>query len=206
MILFLLWVSLKSRGRRPVMYTFVTLFLFLIIRAEHNRPFEISFGLFSSMLLVPQWITICLKRVEILVFPLAIISFRLCLPVYHNLMCPSRKMNSKPFYIWRVFELLSRPVILSLCFCLYLMLTYVVGAIYAILIYKIVQRVLMFATVRSCNLTVRGHSLVRVSIWYSSLWSVVLLSCFWCFNEIFDAVEMEKTLRNFENSNSTESR
>ena len=28
---------------------------------------------------------------EILVFYLAIISFRLCLPVYHNLMRPSRK-------------------------------------------------------------------------------------------------------------------
>ena len=53
----------------------------------------------------------------------------------------------------------------------------------------------MFATVRSYILTVRGHSLVRVSIWYSSLRSVVNLSCLWCFNEIFDAVEMEK---NFE--------
>ena len=42
------------------MYIFVALFLFLIIRAEHSRPFAISFGLFSSMLLVPQWITICL--------------------------------------------------------------------------------------------------------------------------------------------------
>ena len=60
MILFLLWVSLKWRGRRPVMYIFVTLFLFLIIRAEHSRPFPISFGVFSSMLLVPQWISICL--------------------------------------------------------------------------------------------------------------------------------------------------
>ena len=206
MILFLSWVSLKSRGRRPVMYTFVTLFLFLIIRAEHSRLFEISFGLFSSMLLVLQWITICLKRVEILVFSLAIISFPLCLSVYHNLMCPSRKMNSIPLYIWRVLGLISRQVIPSVCFCLHLMLTYVVGVIYAIPFYKIVQRVLMFATVRSRNLTVRGHSLVRVSIWYRSLWSVVLLSCFWCFNEIFDAVELEKTLRNFENLNSRESR
>ena len=51
---------------------------------------------------------------------------------------------------------------------------------------------LMFATVRSYILTFRVHSLFRVSIWYSSLWSVVLLSCFWCFNEIFDAVEMDK--------------
>ena len=51
---------------------------------------------------------------------------------------------------------------------------------------------LMFATVKSHILTFRVHSLFRVSIWYSSLWSVVLLSCFWCFNEIFDAVEMEK--------------
>ena len=59
---------------------------------------------------------------------------------------------------------MSRQVILSVCFCLYLMLTYVVGVIYAIPIYKIVQRVLMFATVRSYILTVRGHSLVRVSI------------------------------------------
>ena len=42
------------------MYIFVALFLLLIIRAEHSRPFAISFGVFSSMLLVPQWITICL--------------------------------------------------------------------------------------------------------------------------------------------------
>ena len=42
------------------MYIFVALFLFFIIRAEHSRPSAISFGVFSSMLLVPQWITICL--------------------------------------------------------------------------------------------------------------------------------------------------
>ena len=42
------------------------------------------------------------------------------------------------------------------------MLAYVVGVIYAIPIYKIVEQVLMFATVRSYILTVRGHSLVRV--------------------------------------------
>ena len=72
-----------------------------------------------------------------------------------------------------------------------------------VMISKHCSLVLMFATVRSNNLTVRGHSLVRVSIWYSFLWSVVLLSCFWCFNEIFDAVEMEKTSRIFENSKSS---
>ena len=55
-----MWVSLKSRGRSPVMYTFVTLFLFLIVRAEHSRPFAISFGMFATLLLVPHWITICL--------------------------------------------------------------------------------------------------------------------------------------------------
>ena len=57
LILFLMWVSLKSRGRSLMMHTFVTLFLFLIVRAEHSRPFAISFGVYSSMLLVPQWIT-----------------------------------------------------------------------------------------------------------------------------------------------------
>ena len=119
--------------------------------------------------------------VKILVFPLALISFWLCVPVYHNLVCPCQKMNSIPLYIWRVLE--SHQVILSVYFCLYLMLTFVVGVIFVIPVYKIVQRVLMFATVRSYILTVRGHSLVYVSIWYSSLWSVVLLSCFWCFNE-----------------------
>ena len=102
-------------------------------------------------------------RVEILVFLLVIISFWLCLPVYHNLMCLSSKMNSIPLHIWRFLELMSRQVILSVYFCLYLMLTYV-GVIYAI--------------------TVCGHSLVHISIWYCSLWGVVLLSCFWCFNEI----------------------
>ena len=60
LILFLLWVSLKSQGRRLVIYTFVTLFLLLIISSEHSRPFAISFGMFSLMLLVPQWITVCL--------------------------------------------------------------------------------------------------------------------------------------------------
>ena len=74
------------------------------------------------------------------------------------------KMNSKPFHIWRVLELLSRPVILSVCLCLYSMLTYVVGVIYAIPVCKNVSQVLMFATVRTYILTVRGHSLVRVSI------------------------------------------
>ena len=59
---------------------------------------------------------------------------------------------------------MSRQVTLSVYFCLYLMLTYVVGVIYAIPAYKIFQRVLIFVTVRSYILTVRGHSLVRVSI------------------------------------------
>ena len=79
-------------------------------------------------------------------------------------MCPSRKMNSIPLYVWRVLELMSRQVMLSVYFCLYLMLTYIVGVIYAISVYKIVQRVLMFATVRSYILAVRSHSLVRDSI------------------------------------------
>ena len=59
---------------------------------------------------------------------------------------------------------MSRQVTLSVYFCLYLMLTYVAGVIYAIPAYKIFQRVLIFVTVRSYILTVRGHSLVRVSI------------------------------------------
>ena len=155
------------------MYIFVALFLLLIIRAEHSRPFAISFGVFSSMLLVPQWITMCLVAGGNTSFSARHNKFSTLSPVYHNLMCPSQKMNSKPFYIWRVLELLSRPVILSVCLCLYLMLTYVVGVIYAILVCKNVSRVLMFATVRTC--------LVCVSIWCSSLWSVVLLSCFRCF-------------------------
>ena len=53
-------VSLKSWGRSSVVCTFVTVFLFLIVREEHTRPFAISFGLFASMLFVPQWITTCL--------------------------------------------------------------------------------------------------------------------------------------------------
>ena len=69
---------------------------------------------------------------EILVFPLAITSSRLCLPVYNNLMCSSQKMSSIPLYIWRVLKLMSCQVILSVHFCLHLMLTYVVGVIYAI--------------------------------------------------------------------------
>ena len=119
-------------------------------------------------------------------------------------MCPSRKKNSIPLHIWRVLELMSRQVILSVYSCSYLMLTYVVGGIYDIPVYKIVQRVLMFATVGSYILTIHRHSLVRVSIWYSSLCSVVLLSYLWCISEIFDAAEMEKTLKNFENSKSRE--
>ena len=79
-------------------------------------------------------------------------------------MCPSQKMNSIPLYLWRVLELMSRQVMLSVYFCLYLMLTHIVGVIYAISVYKIVQRVLMFVTVRSYILTVRSHSLVRDSI------------------------------------------
>ena len=60
--------------------------------------------------------------------------------------------------------IMSHQVILYVYFCLYLMLTYVVGVIYAISVYKIVQWVLIFATIRSYILTVPGHSLVRVSI------------------------------------------
>ena len=108
-------------------------------------------------------------------------------------MCSSRKTNSIPLYIWRVLELMSRQVILSIYFCSYVMLIYVVGEIYGIPVYKIVQRVLVFATVGSYILTVGGHNLVSVSIWYSSLCSVVLLSCFWRISKILDAVEMEQT-------------
>ena len=147
------------------------------------------------MLLVPHWITICL-----------IASGNSSFSARHNkfLTLSSRipqfnvffsKNKFHIFVYWRVLELMSRQVILSVYFCLHLMLTYV-GAIHAIPVYKIIQQVSMFATVRSYILTVHGHSLVHVSIWYSFLWSVVLLSCFWCFNEISDAVEMEK---NFEN-------
>ena len=43
------------------MYTFATpFFFFLIVRVEHSRSFSISFGVFASMLLFPQWITTCL--------------------------------------------------------------------------------------------------------------------------------------------------
>ena len=59
-ILLLMWVSLKSRDRSPVMHTFAMLFLFLIVRTEHSRSFAISFDMFASMLFVPQWITTCL--------------------------------------------------------------------------------------------------------------------------------------------------
>ena len=157
--------------------------------------FAISFSVFSSTLLAPQWITICLTaggNSSFSAHHTKFLTLSLSLPIYHNLMCPSRKMNSMPLYIWRVLELMSRQVILSVYFCLYLMLTYVVGVIYAIPVYKIVQRVLIFATVRGCILTVCGHSLVRVSIWYSSLWCVVLLSSFWCFKEIYDPVKLWK--------------
>ena len=170
--------------------------------------FAISFSVFSSTLLAPQWITICLTaggNSSFSAHHTKFLTLSLSLPIYHNLMCPSRKMNSMPLYIWRVLELMSRQVILSVYFCLYLMLTYVVGVIYTISVYKIVQRRLMFANV-SYIWAVRGHRLVCVSIWYSSLWSVALLSCFWCFNEIFNALNMEKTLRKLENSKSRESR
>ena len=72
-----------------------------------------------------------------------------------------------PLYIWRVLELMYRQVILSVYFCLYLMLTYVVGVIYAIPVYKIVQQVLMFVTVKSYILTVRGHNFFSFFFFYS---------------------------------------
>ena len=59
---------------------------------------------------------------------------------------------------------MSRQVILSVYFCSYVMLICVVGGIYGIPVYKIVQRVLVFATVGSYILTVGGHNLVSVSI------------------------------------------
>ena len=75
------------------------------------------------------------------------------------------------------------------------MLICVVDGIYAIPVYKMVQRVLMLATAGSYILTIRGYSLIRVSIWYSCLCSVVLLSCFWCISKILDAAGMGKTLK-----------
>ena len=188
-----MWVSLKSRGRSPLMYTFVMLFLFCIVRAEHSRPFVISFGVFSSMLLVLQWITICLIAGGNSSFSPRNNKFSTLSPriPQFNMSFPKNEFHT--------FVDLARPWINespsnTVCIFLYLMLTYVVGVIYAISVYKIVQRRLMFANV-SYIWAVRGHRLVCVSIWYSSLWSVALLSCFWCFNEIFNALNMEK---NFE--------
>ena len=115
------------------------------------------------------------------------ISFNLCLPVYHNWMCPSQKMNSIPLYIWSPWINESPSNTVS-------MFLFVFNAgirFWCNLCHLGFQRVLMLATV-SYILTAHGHSLVHVSGWYSCLWSVVLLSCFWCINEIFDAVEMEK--------------
>ena len=34
--------------------------IFFIVRTEHSRSFAISYGVFASMLLLPQWITTCL--------------------------------------------------------------------------------------------------------------------------------------------------
>ena len=62
-------------------------------------------------------------------------------------MCPSRKTDAIPIYIWGVLELMSHQVILSVYFCSYLMLTYDVGGIYAIPVYKIVQRELKLVAV-----------------------------------------------------------
>ena len=146
MILFLLWVSLKSRGRRPVMYIFATLFLFLIIRAEHSRPFAISFGVFSSMLLVPQWITICLIADGNSSFSARHNKFLTLSPRIPKFNVFFSKNKLHTFVYWRVLELMSCQVILSVYFCLHLMLTYV-GVIYAIPVYKIFQQVSMFATV-----------------------------------------------------------
>ena len=56
---------------------------------------------------------------------------------------------------------MSVYIYMSVYFCLYL---YVVGVIYAIPVYKIIQQVLMFATMRRYILTVCGHSLVHISI------------------------------------------
>ena len=100
LILFLTWISLKSRG----VCMFVTLLLFLVVRTEHSRSFAMSFGVFALTLLIPQWITACLITAEALDFRLVIVSFRLCRPVYHNLRWPCRKMNSIPLYIWSVLK------------------------------------------------------------------------------------------------------
>ena len=121
----------------------------MIIRAEHRRPFAISFGVFSSMLLVPQWITICLIAGGHSSFSALHNKFSTLSPRIPQCNVSFPKNEFHTFVIWRVLEPMSRQVILSVYFCLHLMLTYVVDVIYAIPVSKIVQRVLMFATVRS---------------------------------------------------------
>ena len=128
------------------MYIFVALFLLLIIRAEHSRPFAISFGVFSSMLLVPQWITICLIADGNSSFSARHNKFLTLSPRIPKFNVFFSKNKLHTFVYWRVLELMSCQVILSVYFCLHLMLTYV-GVIYAIPVYKIFQQVSMFATV-----------------------------------------------------------
>ena len=141
------------------MYTFVTLFHFLIVRAEPSKPFAISFGVFASMLLVLQGITVCLIAGGSSRFPthhnkFSTLSTRI--PQF-NVSFPKNEFHTFVY-------LENHHVILSVYFCLFSMLTYVVRGIYAIPVYKIVQRMLMFATVGSYILTIRGHSLVCVSL------------------------------------------
>ena len=141
------------------------------------------------MLLVPQWITICLIAGGNYSFFARHNKFSTlfsCIPQFNVFFLKNE---------FHTFVYLESPWINespSNTVCIFLFVFNVVGVIYAIPVYKIVQRVLIFATVRGCILTVCGHSLVRVSIWYSSLWSVVLLSSFWCFSEIYDAVKLWK--------------
>ena len=144
------------------------------------------------MLLVPQWITICLiAGGNYSFFPrhnnFSTLFF--CIPQFNVFFLK----NEFHAFVYLESPWINESPSNTVCiFFLYLMPTYVVGVIYAIPVHKIVQRVLIFATVRGCILTVCGHSLVRVSIWYSSLWCVVLLSSFWCFKEIYDPVKLWK--------------
>ena len=107
---------------------------------------------------------------EILRFLFAKVRFLLCHPVYHNLMCRSRKTNYISLYIWIVLELISQQVTLSVHLCSYLMLTYV-----------FVENMSNIDVI-SYILTIRGHSSAWVSISYSSLRSVVALPLFSCMN------------------------
>ena len=166
-------VSLKSWGRSSVVCTFVTVFLFLIVREEHSRPFAISFGLFASMLFAPQWITTCLVVEENCRFSARHSKFSTLLPhiPQFNVSFPKNGFHT---YIYLGSPWIkSHQVILSVYFCSYLMLTYDVGGIYAIPVYKIVQREL---------------KLVAVEV---TFWQLAVIVLFMCpFNTALYGVQM----------------